>query len=803
MTIPSVEERLSQFSIFDDFTGDELAQVAHFVEERTFPQGRTLFRQGDLPGFFYLLESGAVQEVGKDPSGTDLVRRRTEAGDYVGHRATMDDVPYPTTAEVLQTARTLAMQAGDFSTLLAMYPRLQERLRRTRVVNRLLGIPLFGSFSVDQLFDVADLVRVVEYPRDQVIFQQGEPADAFYVIDTGQVIERASGSVPGKQTWPKYLSAGSFFGRYSLLNNTNRRATAEAASDVRLFRLSADAFHWLRQSQPGFEQALRRHNVLDYLRNTTIGANLSNEELKRLAGYVGVARFRPGDVLYRQGEIDPTLYMLYEGEAIIRARDEGGKDRPRGYLKAGDAVGESSLFLKEPRDVTVEATTETHWFYLTCEDLDQFLAQEPDLAAKVVPREEVAARWRMQRLPWMEPDELLVMMRRRHWFFLVARLAFPWLMIIAGLILATFPPPPRIAGYVLFAVAFLWILWRLIDWLNDYYVVTTARVIHREKKLFLWETRDETPLDKVQNINIDRGLIGNTFGFGKLVIDTAAAVAATRVTFDYLADPEDVQALIFEQMSRALAGERVEMYKVIRDKLEESIRMAIRPRVPHPAVPSPAPSTAPPPSRPGVVDSLGELTLGRLFWIEKRLDDRIIWRKHWIRLLLRIWMPLLAIAALVLALFIYFAGVGASSGWLGPVLVGLLVLTFAWLWWSWEDWGNDQYIVTNDRIIDVEALPAGFRRKTTETKFDRIQNVSFEIPNPIATVLNYGTVVIYTAGVEGRLDFEWVRAPSLVQAEIFRRLAVYEEQQRHKQREERWADMPQWFAVYEETYRSG
>jgi hypothetical protein len=72
----------------------------------------------------------------------------------------------------------------------------------------------------------------------------------------------------------------------------------------------------------------------------------------------------------------------------------------------------------------------------------------------------------------------------------------------------------------------------------------------------------------------------------------------------------------------------------------------------------------------------------------------------------------------------------------------------------------------------------------------------------MAYVLNYGTVLIHTAGVEGRLDFVYVKDPRKVQAEIFRRLSVYEEEQRRLQLEERWADLPQWFAEYDRTYRS-
>ena len=653
---------------------------------------------------------------------------------------------------------------------------------------------------MEQLFHVADLVRHLVFPAGQIIFRQGEPADAFYIIDTGQVVERTAGNVPGRQTWPKYLSAGSFFGRYALMRNTIRRATAEAASEVHLFRLNADAFDWLRELQPSFEQHLERHDVLDHLRRTRICSDLTDEELKHLAGYVGLAHYRPGDVLYRQGEVDPTLYMLYEGEAIVRARDEDGRERPVAYLKAGNAVGESSLFLGDARDVTIEATTQANWFYLTRSDLEQYLQQRPDLVDKMVPREEVRARWTLDRPSWLDPDEQVVLRRRRHWFRLTSRLVLPFFFFVVALFLWTSDGGLRPIGYALLGLVFLWSVWILLDWLNDYYYVTTARVAHLEKTLLIRETRDETPLDKIQNMNIDRHLVGNILGFGTLVIDTAAAIGASRVTFNYLLNPESVRDEIFVQKDRALAGKTVQIQRKIRDKLEKSIRMGIRPTVPRPAVPSLALDPDPPPSGPSMWQRIDDATLGRFFWMERALDDRIIWRKHWIRLLGRIWLPSLAVAASLVAAVAYFWVLEGTSPLVGLLLFFLLAGSSFWFWWNWVDWGNDQYIVTNDLLIDIEALPAGFRRRTKETKFDRIQNVSFEIPNPIATLLNYGTVVIYTAGAEGRLDFDWVPDPQRVQAEIFRRLSAYEEAQREQQREERWADLPQWFAVYEETY---
>jgi membrane protein YdbS with pleckstrin-like domain len=533
------------------------------------------------------------------------------------------------------------------------------------------------------------------------------------------------------------------------------------------------------------------------LRQMRLCAKLSAEELKHLAGYVGLAHYPAGEILYRQGEMDPTLYILYEGEAVIRTRDEEGKRRPSGYLTPGNAVGETSLFLQVPRDATVEVVVDSNWFYLTRQDLEQFQAQHPGVQKKWTLKEDVRTRRELQRFPWMDPDEQFVLRDRRHWFFLAVRLILPSLLMVGALVVFL-SHLVDIFALILLAIALLWTLWSVTDWANDYYIVTTKRVAHREKVFMIRETRDETPLDKIQNMNIARGLYGNLFGFGALIIDTAAAAGVTRVTFDHLGDPDQVQRLIFEQMSRVQAGERSETRRVIRDKLEVSVGQSIRPIVPQPAVPiAEEPEQEPPTPGPGqqILQMIQGIWHG-IFWIEKRAGDQIIWRKHWIRLLRKTWMPILAILFLG-AILAFFLTQERVSWWFIALFLVFLAAALGWFWWGWENWGNDLYIVTKDRIIDIEELPLGFRTQRTETTFDRVQNVSYEIPHPVATILNFGTVVIFTAGAVGQLDFEYVRDPKGVQAEVFRRLSAYEATQRRQEREQRWADLPEWFATYE------
>lgn len=803
-----LQSRLAQFWLLSDLEPEELQRTAEFVHEETAQAGRELYRQGEASTHFYLLESGVVEESGIDGAGNEILHRRAEAGDYLGRWGVLRNEPRRATARVVREARLLSIENHDFQTLLAMVPRLRERLERRHVVNRLLAIPLFASFDRDELSHVADLVREVHYPAGQIIFAEGDEADAFYVIDTGQVEEMSRHTAPGAESWPKFLTAGNFFGRYSLINNTTRRATARATTDARLFRIGAEGFHWLRRLKPTFDSALTRPNIEDYLRQTDMFRGLNAVDRSRLAGFTGLAHLRPGDTLYRQGELDPTLYILYSGEAIVRERDREGRDRPRDYLKPVQAVGQSSLFLQEPRDVTVVATTHSDWCYLTRADLDRFLKQYPEVEEKFAPREEVKVRTEMKRLPWMEPQEQLVLRRRRHWYFLVTKLIGPAITLVIAVFLALIQPDQDIRtlvrGLALVAgiAGTLWAAWHVIDWYNDYYVVTTMRVAHREKTLLIRESRDEAPLDKVQNVNLSQGVIGNYLGFGKLIIETAAPVGVSRVTFLHVPEPASIQQLIFQQTARLRAGEAIESQQLIRDKLESRLDLGPRLSIPRPAIPEDEVEPPGEPTQVSIGQRLQEVRQKPIFWVQKWEPDRVTWRKHWLKLLAVIWVPGLLVLAILGLLILYVTSAARTEPLVAFLLLGLAVACFLWLSWNWANWGNDLYIVTNDRVIDTERLPLGFRSKRTETTFDKIQNVSFTIPGPIATLFNFGIVTIFTAGTEGKLDFSWVPDPKGVQREIFRRIRLYEERQRRQRREEQWESLPEWFAAYDAARRS-
>jgi uncharacterized membrane protein YdbT with pleckstrin-like domain len=97
----------------------------------------------------------------------------------------------------------------------------------------------------------------------------------------------------------------------------------------------------------------------------------------------------------------------------------------------------------------------------------------------------------------------------------------------------------------------------------------------------------------------------------------------------------------------------------------------------------------------------------------------------------------------------------------GPVIAVPLALL------KWQDWRNDHYVVTNKRVAHHESRLLTLQVQVHQAPLHRIQNVTALKPNPLAQVLNFGTLVIETAGSEGSIAFRHIGHPADCQQVIF------------------------------------
>ncbi|EKE16004.1 MAG: hypothetical protein ACD_11C00056G0004 [uncultured bacterium] len=76
----------------------------------------------------------------------------------------------------------------------------------------------------------------------------------------------------------------------------------------------------------------------------------------------------------------------------------------------------------------------------------------------------------------------------------------------------------------------------------------------------------------------------------------------------------------------------------------------------------------------------------------------------------------------------------------------------------WIDYYFDVWIVTNERIINIEQKGL-FMRKMSEAKYSKIQDISVEVTGFLQTIIGYGDVRVQTAGELENIVFRKVSNP--------------------------------------------
>lgn len=119
-------------------------------------------------------------------------------------------------------------------------PEPNPRLQKIDKSALLAQCPLFAGLSPWELKSIAQLMRLVEFKRDEVVYREGGDGDHFYIVVSGRF--EASVSVAEKKKILAYLRRGDYFGEMSLLTGAAHSATLRALSDSLTLQLTKDDF---------------------------------------------------------------------------------------------------------------------------------------------------------------------------------------------------------------------------------------------------------------------------------------------------------------------------------------------------------------------------------------------------------------------------------------------------------------------------------------------------------------------------------------------------------------------------------
>jgi len=119
--------------------------------------------------------------------------------------------------------------------------------------------------------------------KHQLIFSQGDAADAVFYIQAGQV-KLTVVSQQGKEAVLAILERDSFFGESCLAGHLLRLATATAFGDATLVRLDKDSMIRLLHDEPGFGELFMTYLLAHNIRiQEDLVDQLFNSSEKRLA----------------------------------------------------------------------------------------------------------------------------------------------------------------------------------------------------------------------------------------------------------------------------------------------------------------------------------------------------------------------------------------------------------------------------------------------------------------------------------------------------------------------------------------
>ena len=215
--------------------------------------GEVLVEQGDAADNVYFVESGRMSASKATPQG-DVVVGMVEAGHVIGEVTVVAGGLRTATLRANGPVEVLEIERVDFEDWLNSYPEMadrvseeaRERVDRTNAATMIAE--LMGSTDQAIVQEVVDRVGWRRLEAGEVLFDQGDVADAAYFVVGGRVSVHVVDD--GEERLVAELGRGEVVGELGLLDRAPRSATVRAVRDTTLASFSAATFEDLVAVSP-------------------------------------------------------------------------------------------------------------------------------------------------------------------------------------------------------------------------------------------------------------------------------------------------------------------------------------------------------------------------------------------------------------------------------------------------------------------------------------------------------------------------------------------------------------------------
>lgn len=254
----SVEPFLQQSSVFRFLPPQHQERVRALFRKVQYDFGEAIVRQGEPADAFYVLLAGRARVIKTTARGEEIVLNTLRPGSEFGEAALLSPGPRAATVRCSSLVEALRLGRDDFATLIGEFPELRGHLEATQryrtLQSFLYEFSNFGRLPQPAINELVHRLTAQQFKAGQRIINKGDPAGPMYVVQSGKVRAFEPGTNGPRPL--AYYREGDFFGELSILNGSERAASAEAVTDCTLLALPPDIVIDLRRQYPEFEKLL-------------------------------------------------------------------------------------------------------------------------------------------------------------------------------------------------------------------------------------------------------------------------------------------------------------------------------------------------------------------------------------------------------------------------------------------------------------------------------------------------------------------------------------------------------------------
>lgn len=230
---------LKESFLFSSLDQPDIDMVVDAMQEKVVDAGTRVINQGDDGDCLFLVQEGQINCYKKqaDTSEEKLVKE-CKVGDAFGELALLYNCPRAASAVAQGSCTLWQLDRESFNNIIkdAAYK------KRERYEAFLKRVPVLQSMEAYELQSMCDALRCEQVKSGDVIVQQGEPGDRFYILEEG---ECKASKVYVKGTTAREVmiyKSGDYFGELALLKEEPRAATVTATTDCKVLVLSRRTF---------------------------------------------------------------------------------------------------------------------------------------------------------------------------------------------------------------------------------------------------------------------------------------------------------------------------------------------------------------------------------------------------------------------------------------------------------------------------------------------------------------------------------------------------------------------------------